>query len=110
MDQRTSETKDETAIRETSRRALDVQRFEMRFPPLPKPRHDLPRMTWEHLQRQLTDLSPCTSEEVAALLRPLKEMRGGKPTEMVLRELLIVVSILLEDAPRPDGEGGSTMT
>jgi hypothetical protein len=67
-------------------------------------------MTWEHLRRQLTDLSPCTSEEVAALLRPLKEARGGKPTEMVLRELLIVVSILLDEAPRLDGEGGSTMT
>ena len=98
------------AIREASRQAVDTRRFRTRFPPLPGTRHDLPRMTWEHLQRQLTDLSPCTSEEVAAMLRPLKRASNGKPPEMVLRELLIVVAILLDEAPRLDGEGGSTMT
>ncbi len=94
------------AIREASRKALDAQSFRTRFPPLPGQRDDLPRLTWEHLQRQLTDLSPFTSEEVAAALRPLRSDRAGKPPEMLLRELLIVVSVLLEEAPRRMGEGG----
>lgn len=98
------------AIREASRQAVDARRFRTRFPPLTGTRHDLPRITWDHLQRQLTDLSPCTSDEVAAMLRPLKRASSGKPPEMVLRELLIVVAILLDEAPRLDGEGGSTMT
>lgn len=97
------------AIREASRRAVDARRFQTRFPPFPETRNDLPRMTWEHLQRQLTDLSSCGPEEVAAMLRPLWETRDGKPPEMFLRELLVVVSILLDEAPRLTGEGGSTM-
>lgn len=109
-DPRAGDTRTWTAIREMSRQAVDARRFQTRFPPLQEPRHDLPRMTWEHLQRQLTDLSPCTPDEVAAMLRPLREARAGKPPEMLLRELLIVVAILLDEAPRLDGEGGSTMT
>lgn len=94
------------AIREASRQAVETRHFRKRFPPLTAPSHDLPRITWDHLQRQLTDLSPYASEEVAAMLRPLKRTSGGKPPELFFRELLIVVAILLDEAPRLDGEGG----
>ncbi len=111
MDQRkTSDSVTGKASRQAARRTIDAEGFATRFPPLPEPQADLPRITWEHLQRQLADLSPCTSEEVAATLRPLRDAILGKPPEMALRELLIAVSILLDEAPRPDGEGGSTMT
>ena len=63
------------------------------------------------MERQLIDLSACPSGEVKALLAPLKSVKAGKPSELLLRELLIVISILLdEDIPRRDGEGGSIMT
>ena len=111
MDQRkTSDSATTKASRQAASRSIDAERFATRFPPHPEPQDDLPRITWEHLQRQLTDLSPCTSEEVAATLRPVRDTASGKPSEMVWRELLIAVSILLDEAPRPDGEGGWTMT
>lgn len=44
------------------------------------------------------------------MLRPIRDAQAGKPPELVLRELLIAASILLDDAPRQDGEGGWTMT
>lgn len=110
MDQRKTSDSATTASLTASRRVIDAERFAMRYPALPEPQHDLPRITWEHLQRQLTDLSPCTPDEVAAMLRPLRDAVSGLPPEMALRELLIATAILLDEAPRPDGEGGSTMT
>ncbi len=103
------------ASRLASLRILEHRRFRTRFPTLPEPRSDLPRddwprTTWDHLQRQLTALSSCGPEAVAAMLRPIRDGQTGKPPELVLRELLIAASILLDDAPRPDGEGGWTMS
>lgn len=93
-----------------SRRIVEVRRFRLRFPASPGPRPNLSRTTWDHLQRQLTALSTCDPAEVEAVLRPIRDSQAGKPPEMVLREVLIAASILLDEAPRPPGEEGSTMT
>jgi hypothetical protein len=98
------------SIRVAQWRLSDLERFTKRFPPLPEPQPCLPRITWDQLERQLIDLSACPSGEVKALLTPLKSAEAGKPAELLLRELLIVISILLDEAPRQDGEGGSIMT
>lgn len=109
MDQ--SKLKLRESIRGARCQLSDLERFQKKFPPLPEPQASLPRITWDQLERQLIDLSSCPSDEVAALLSPLKATEAGKPPELLLRELLIVVSILLdEDIPRHPGEGGSIMT
>jgi len=106
----TSLSKLRESIRDARRQLSDQDRFQAKFPPLPEPHQNLPRITWAHLQRQLIDLSTCSPDEVVAMLVPLRAAQDGKPAELLLRELLIVISILLDEAPRPDGEGGSIMT
>lgn len=113
MDQpQTHSDRTRTASREASLKIFEHRRFRTRFPALPDqrtdlPRTDLPRTTWDHLQRQLTALSSCAPDEVEAMLRPIRDAQAGKPPEMVLRELLIAASILLDEAPpapRPSGQ------
>jgi hypothetical protein len=109
MDQSRSKLRE--SIRDARWQLSDLERFRTRFPPLPEPQPCLPRITWDQLERQLIDLSACPSDEVRAMLAPLKSAEAGKPAELLLRELLIVISILLdEDIPRHDGAGGSIMT
>lgn len=111
MDQpQTHSDRTKTASQLASRKIFESRRFRTRFPGAPEPRPNLPGTTWDHLQRQLTALSSCAPEEVEAMLRPIREAQAGKPPEMVLRELLIAASILLDEAPRQAGEGGWTMT
>lgn len=109
MDQSLSKLRE--SIRVARRHLGDLERFQARFPPLPEPQQSLPRVTWDQLERQLIDLSSCPSDAVTTLLAPLKAAHALRPPELLLRELLIVVSILLEeDIPRLPGEGGSIMT
>ncbi len=86
----------ETAIRAAARSASEAQSFLTRFPPLTGA--NVPSFSWANLQRQLADLSTHTPREIEALLRPLRSTT--KPPEMLLRELLIVVAILLMDPPQ----------
>jgi hypothetical protein len=95
----TSLSKLRESIRDARRQLSDQERFQAKFPPLSEPQQSLPRITWDQLERQLIDLSACPSDEVVAMLAPLRSAQDGKPAELLLRELLIVISILLDEAP-----------
>lgn len=87
----------------------DILEFETRFPPLPSGHPPMPRFTWAELQRQLTDLSRLSAysaDQVAAVIEPLRLKALCGPPELLLRELLVTVSILLEEPPTDDGLAG----
>ncbi len=77
----------------------EVQQFNDRWTPLPG---NGPRLsfTWEELERQLVDLAP--SELQAELVHRLVErsrlFAELKPGEMVLRELLCIAALVLDES------------
>jgi hypothetical protein len=77
----------------------EVERFQDRWSPLPAraPRFGF---TWDELERQLVDLAP--SELQAELVHKLVErtrlFADLKPAEMVLREILCVAALILDES------------
>lgn len=83
----------------------DILAFEARFPPLPSEQAPMPRFTWAELQRQLTDLSRpsiYSADQVRTAVEQLRQRAASVPPELLLRELLVTVSILLEESPAED--------
>lgn len=85
----------------------------------PRPQAATPAvaMTWEALERQLTSLAGCP--ERRALVQPLlsatRKQAWCKPPEMVMREILVIASVLQDESFRPgfsdeDHGGDSPMT
>lgn len=86
----------------------DILEFETRFPPLRSEQAMMPRFTWAELQRQLTDLcraSAYSADQVRSVIEPLRARAACAPPELLLRELLVTVSVLLED-PADGCSGG----
>ena len=80
----------------------DILEFGEKFPALPSEQTAMPRFTWAELQRQLTDLSQVSTysaDHVRTTIEHLRLKAPSVPSELLLRELLITVSILLEEAP-----------
>lgn len=77
----------------------DVARFEGRWKPLVDVERCL-AFSWEELERQLVELAPSDlqAELVHRLLARTKAYAQLKPPEMVLREILCVAALVLEDS------------
>lgn len=77
----------------------DVARFEGRWRPLADAERCL-AFSWEELERQLVELAPSDlqAELVHRLLARTKVYAKLKPPEMVLREILCVAALILEDS------------
>jgi len=77
----------------------DVARFEGRWRPLADAERCLV-FSWEELERQLVELAPSDlqAELVHRLLARTKVYAKLKPPEMVLREILCVAALVLEDS------------
>jgi len=77
----------------------DVARFEGRWRPLAAAERCLV-FSWEELERQLVELAPSDlqAELVHRLLARTKVYAQLKPPEMVLREILCVAALVLEDS------------
>jgi hypothetical protein len=77
----------------------EVEQFRGRWGPLPS---EWPRLTftWEELERQLVDLAPSDlqAELVHRLVERTRLLAELKPAEMVLREVLRVAALVLDDA------------
>jgi hypothetical protein len=88
--------------RELLTRALevraDVEAFNARWPPLASGAV-APSFAWAALERQLVDLAPSDlqAELVRTLLLRVRAYAHVKPPEMVLREILRVAVLVLED-------------
>jgi hypothetical protein len=97
-------------------RALRLRReiddFETRWPTQVRG-EQIPTFSWEQLERQLVDLA--ATETQAAMARHLvsatRKLAPFKPSEMVLREILCMTWVLLDENFRPEaGEDSAEMT
>jgi hypothetical protein len=64
--------------------------------------------TWEALERQLTELAitPAQKDLVATLVSATRKQAAFKPSEMVLREVLCIASVLMDETFHPGCEEG----
>jgi hypothetical protein len=96
-------------------RALRLRReiddFEARWPSPPERDESIPTFSWTQLERQLVDLS--ATEQQAAMARHLvsatRKLAPFKPAEMVLREILCMTWVLLDENFKPEAEGPAEM-
>ncbi|MFN3584441.1 hypothetical protein [Phenylobacterium sp.] len=94
-------------------RALRLRReiddFEARWPSLPNREEALPGFSWTQLERQLVDLSasPAQADMARHLVSATRKLAPFKPAEMVLREILCLTWVLLDENFRPDLDEGS---
>jgi hypothetical protein len=84
----------------------DIDAFEARWPALPPPAvAPPPSFAWEALERQLVELAPSDlqAELVRGLVARVRAYAELKPPEMVLRQILSVAALVLEDnTPQSD--------
>jgi hypothetical protein len=96
-------------------RALRLRReiddFEARWPSPQERDESIPTFSWTQLERQLVDLS--ATEQQAAMARHLvsatRKLAPFKPAEMVLREILCMTWVLLDENFKPEPEGPAEM-
>lgn len=77
----------------------EVERFNDRWSPLPDGGARL-SFSWEELERQLVDLAPSDlqAELTHRLIERCRQFAELKPAEMVLREVLCVAALLLDES------------
>ena len=84
-------------------RALRLRReiddFETRWPISEAKEENLPSFSWAQLERQLTDLAatPAQASMVRHLVSGTRKLAPFKPSEMVLREILCLTWVLLDE-------------
>lgn len=78
----------------------EIEKFEQQFPSLANG-DPFPTFTWEQLARHLKNLAPTPkqAEVVENLLVRTKAFASIKPAEMVLREVLCIAAIVLDEEP-----------
>lgn len=76
----------------------EIEAFNARWKRLP-PGERAPEFTWDELERQLVDLAPSErqAELVHTLLAGARRFSGIKPAEMLLREVLCIAALVLEE-------------
>jgi hypothetical protein len=86
----------------------EIDDFEARWP-MPAAREEaLPTFTWAQLERQLVDLAatPAQAKMARHLVSGTQKLAAFKPSEMVLREVLCMTWVLLDEnfkaEPDPD--------
>ena len=94
-------------------RALRLRReiddFEARWPTDPAKEETLPAFTWSQLERQLIDLAatPAQAKMAEHLVSGTRKLAAFKPSEMVLREILCMTWVLLDENFKSEAEAGS---
>ena len=93
-------------------RALRLRReiddFETRWPETAEKEENLPAFSWTQLERQLVDLAatPAQAKMVQHLVSGTRKLAPFKPSEMVLREILCLTWVLLDENFKPEPESG----
>ena len=82
----------------------EIDDFEARWPALANREEALPGFSWTQLERQLVDLSatPAQADMARHLVSATRKLAPFKPPEMVLREILCLTWVLLDENFRPD--------
>jgi len=97
-------------------RALRLRReiddFETRWPTTAERDETIPSFSWAQLERQLVDLSATTQQAAMArhLVSATRKLAPFKPPEMVLREILCMTWVLLDENFKPGPEEQSEMS
>jgi hypothetical protein len=80
----------------------EVERFNGQWSPLPGDAATL-AFKWEELERQLVDLAPTDlqAELVHRLIERARMFSELKPSEMVLREILCIAALVLDECAQP---------
>lgn len=81
----------------------DAERFAERWPPLPDGEPCI-ALSWDELERQLVELAPTDlqAELVHRLVARTRAYAALRPPEMVLRELLCVIALVMDGAGHDD--------
>lgn len=95
------------AIGRALRLRQEIDAFQAKWPTTPMD-EATPTFTWVQLERQLVDLAATdTQAEMARhLVSATRKLAGFKPPEMVLREILCLTWVLLDENFRPGSEEG----
>jgi hypothetical protein len=87
----------------------EIDEFETRWPSTATREENLPTFSWEQLERQLVDLSATPAQATMArhLVSATQKLAPFKPSEMVLREVLCLTWVLLDENFKTEPEEGS---
>jgi hypothetical protein len=95
---------DRAVIGRALRLKREIDEFEARWP-VPQRRDEaIPNFSWDQLERQLVDLSATPAQAAMArhLVSATRKLAPFKPSEMVLREILCMTWVLLDENFRPE--------
>jgi hypothetical protein len=96
-------------------RALRLRReiddFETRWPTTASREEMIPTFSWAQLERQLVDLAATPQQASMArhLVSATRKLAPFKPSEMVLREILCMTWVLLDENFKPEPESSAEM-
>ena len=87
----------------------EIEAFETRWPNSERREELIPSFSWEQLERQLVDLAATPAQATMArhLVSATQKLAPFKPTEMVLREVLCLTWVLLDENFKTEPEEGS---
>lgn len=88
----------------------EAVRFERQWPPMEASAYPPISFTWEQLERQLCALTVAPSQVSMCreLVSGVRKQAPWKPPEMVLREILCLAGVLMDESfrPEPGSESG----
>ena len=107
-DWRNFENENRVAVGRALRLRQEIDAFEARWPKPTPSEESMPSFSWVQLERQLVDLAATdTQAEMARhLVSASRKLAPFKPPEMVLREILCLTWVLLDENFSPDGGDG----
>ena len=103
---------DRAVIGRALRLKREIDAFEARWPNSERREEVIPSFSWEQLERQLVDLAatPAQASMARHLVSATRKLAPFKPAEMVLREILCMTWVLLDENFKSEAEAGSALT
>jgi len=100
---------DRAMIGRALRLKREIDAFEARWPIAERRDETIPTFSWDQLERQLVDLAATPAQATMArhLVSATRKLAPFKPAEMVLREILCMTWVLLDENFKPEANGDS---
>jgi hypothetical protein len=100
---------DRAVIGRALRLKREIDAFETRWPTTGRREELIPSFSWEQLERQLVDLAatPAQASMARHLVSATRKLAPFKPSEMVLREILCMTWVLLDENFRAEPNSDS---
>jgi hypothetical protein len=98
---------DRAMIGRALRLKREIDAFEARWPIGERRDESIPMFSWDQLERQLLDLAATPAQATMArhLVSATRKLAPFKPAEMVLREILCMTWVLLDENFKPEVNG-----